>query len=314
MVLNTALWQAINAYELDNADAAFPFSRRLARDNGWSLAFALSAIAEYKRFIYLICVSGTVLTPSEEIDAVWHLHLLYTRDYWSRFCAQTLGRDIHHGPTRGGSEEAEKYLGCYRDTLIYYEQEFGVPPPRFWPDEATRFTAPPPILLNPDDHIILPKRQVFLYLSLAGPLVLAGCEMAIPVSKMQGPIVWAVFAAIGLVVCMLNIAKIRKHGFVGFIILATFMIAFGEFWLSPKLQALLSQLSGGAVDASVSQGLIALLAMMLAIQLQSNDRRGGSGSGCGGGSCGGSGDIGHGGCGGASGCGSGCGGGCGGGD
>ena len=177
MITDTALWQAINAYEIDAADAALPFSRRLARDNNWSHSFALAAIADYKRFIYLICTSGTVLTPSEEIDAVWHLHLLYTRDYWDRFCGETLKRKIHHGPTRGGAAEADTYLTCYRRTLTLYEEVFGPPPPALWPDAATRFSPPQRQSVDMSTHIILPKRQVFLCLTAGLPLLLAGCKL-----------------------------------------------------------------------------------------------------------------------------------------
>src|SRR5690349_4666406 len=117
MKTDTALWQAINGYDLDIADAALPFSRRLAREHGWKQDFARRAIAEYKRFVYLVCVSGATLTPSEEVDSVWHLHLIYTRDYWDRFCGETLRRPVHHGPTRGGKAEADRHRRCYRQTL-----------------------------------------------------------------------------------------------------------------------------------------------------------------------------------------------------
>ena len=178
MVTNTALWQAINAFDMDAADAAFPFSRRLARDNGWSHSFAKAAITDYKRFIYLICVSGTMLTPSDVIDEVWHLHLIYSEDYWDRFCFETLKRKIHHGPTKGGDAEAGKYLNAYQHTLDLYQQEFGTPPPpALWPDEKTRFQRPRSIQrIDISDKIILPKRQVFLCLSLGLPLLLAACN------------------------------------------------------------------------------------------------------------------------------------------
>jgi hypothetical protein len=125
MKTDPALWQAINAYDIDEEGAALPFSRRLARDNAWSTDFARRAIAEYKKFIYLACVSGRTVTPSEEVDSVWHLHLIYTRDYWNRFCADLLKRPIHHGPTEGGKAEADRYRDCYRETLHLYRTEFG---------------------------------------------------------------------------------------------------------------------------------------------------------------------------------------------
>lgn len=177
MQTDPVLWQTLNAYDLDAADAAFPFSRRLSRDNGWSHAYAKRAIAEYKRFLYLVCVSGHTLTPSEDVDAVWHLHLIYTRDYWDRLCAETLRRRIDHGPTRGGQAEAEKYLDCYRRTLQAYETEFGTPPPSdIWPDERIRFGRPDRYQRIDTTRIFtLPKRQVFLCLVLGGAAMLAAC-------------------------------------------------------------------------------------------------------------------------------------------
>ena len=177
MQTDPVLWQTLNAYDLDAADAAFPFSRRLARDNGWSHAYAKRAIAEYKRFIYLVCVSGHTCTPSEDVDAVWHLHLIYTRDYWDRLCAETLRRRIDHGPTRGGQAEGKKYLDCYRRTLDGYATEFGTSPPSdIWPAESVRFGRPDRYQRIDTDRVItLPKRQVFLCLGLAATSLLAAC-------------------------------------------------------------------------------------------------------------------------------------------
>ena len=215
MITDTALWQAINAYEIDAADAALPFSRRLVRDNHWSHSFALAAIADYKRFMYLICTSGTVLTPSEEIDAVWHLHLLYTQDYWDRFCGDTLKRKIHHGPTRGGAAEADTYLTCYRRTLTLYEEVFGPPPPALWPDEATRFSPPQRKSVDTSTHIILPKRQVFLCLTAGLPLLLAGCkleEMHLPI-KIDGDAVFYAMIFVWIIIVVLTVnARSKRRG------------------------------------------------------------------------------------------------------
>lgn len=173
MQADTALWQAINAYDIDAADAVLPFSRRLARDNKWSHAYALDVVAEYKRFVYLTCISGTVLTPSEDVDLVWHLHLIYTRDYWDRFCSGVLGRKLHHNPTQGGPREDAKFFDAYSGTLALYEREFGAPPPeRIWPSPTRRFQPQ----TSKSDMIHLPKRQVFLCLVAGLPLILAACK------------------------------------------------------------------------------------------------------------------------------------------
>lgn len=134
------LWNRILAYNLDQPAVSLPFSARLAHENGWTLAFSLQAIEEYKKFIYLICVSSETLTPSQEIDEVWHLHLVYTLGYWDDFCAKTLGREIHHSPTEGGTAENAKFRQAYQRTKERYAEEFDAePPPDIWLSAEIRF-------------------------------------------------------------------------------------------------------------------------------------------------------------------------------
>lgn len=134
------LWNRIQAYDLDQPAVSLPFSARLAHENGWTLEFSRQAIEEYKKFIYLICVSSETLTPSQEVDEVWHLHLVYTRGYWNDFCARTLGREIHHAPTEGGTAEETKFRYAYRRTKERYAEEFGAEPPSdIWPSVELRF-------------------------------------------------------------------------------------------------------------------------------------------------------------------------------
>lgn len=311
MVTDTALWQAINAYELDNADAAFPFSRRLARDNGWSHRRALSAIAEYKRFIYLIMTqTGTVLTPSEDVDEVWHLHLIYTQDYWGRFCGETLKRPIHHGPTQGGAAEDSRYMDCYRRTLEIYEREFGPPPPDVWPDPVSRFR--PSHMQRIDLSEIIPpaKTAVFLCLTAAALLMLAGCGVGtglVPEAMKITGLIWGTFALIGLVCLLKNLTKIIKRGLIGFFILASFFTPLAALLFGTAVNTMLGDLIHGPVNAAIGQGAAGLGGFLVAMLLCLAEKRGkGGGSGCGvscsgGSSCGGSG------CGG-SGCGGGCGG------
>lgn len=141
MFTNEDLWNKICEFELDDLEAQLPFSKRLARENGWTLVFSLRAIHEYKKFIYLICISDTPQTPSDEVDQVWHLHLLYTHSYWDDFCGTVLNRKIHHGPTKGGQSESNKYTNYYELTLANYQREFGhAAPEDIWPNSQKRFS------------------------------------------------------------------------------------------------------------------------------------------------------------------------------
>lgn len=115
------------------------FTARLAMEQGWTRDFARQAIEEYRRFCFIACVANHPVTPSEQVDAVWHLHLLYTRDYWGHFCPNVLKRDFHHGPTLGGLAEENRFYHQYAATLASYQEFFGPPPEQFWPAAKIRF-------------------------------------------------------------------------------------------------------------------------------------------------------------------------------
>lgn len=133
------LFNRIQAFSFDERECALPFADRLARENQWSDMHAERVISEYKRFIFLAMVAGHPVTPSDEVDQVWHQHLLYTRSYWERFCGGVLGRPLHHDPTTGGRSEGTKFEYWYDRTLESYRRIFGPPPQDIWPIAAIRF-------------------------------------------------------------------------------------------------------------------------------------------------------------------------------
>ncbi|MGB6167728.1 MAG: hypothetical protein WBF52_09095, partial [Geitlerinemataceae cyanobacterium] len=118
---NIQLYQRIQDFSIDLSDSKFPFSQRLAKENGWSAEYTQRAIAEYKKFVFLAVVAGHPVTPSEQVDRVWHLHLLYTRSYWENFCPNVLQMSLHHSPTLGGSSEQSKFYDWYDRTLASYK-------------------------------------------------------------------------------------------------------------------------------------------------------------------------------------------------
>jgi hypothetical protein len=157
------LWSSLSSYTIGLEDAAFPFAARLARENGWRRAHADRVIDEYRRFCFLAMTAGHVVTPSDAVDQAWHLHLIYTRDYWERFCPDILGRPLHHGPTAGGRSEHDRFYAQYAETLRSYEAVFGPPPPDIWPNAARRLIDDPRARrVHPRDVFILPKAAVWL--------------------------------------------------------------------------------------------------------------------------------------------------------
>jgi len=169
------LWQRLSDYEIGPPDAPFSFAQRLARENRWSEDFAERVIGEYRRFCFLAVTSGHEVTPSDQVDQAWHLHLTYSRDYWKVFCPQVLCCDLHHGPTAGGTAEKARYYEQYAQTLRSYESTFGhSPPPDIWSDAARRFnTDPQAFRVNPRDVYVLPRWTL--------PAILAGL-MAVAVA------------------------------------------------------------------------------------------------------------------------------------
>ena len=134
------LWERISNFLLDDPGSAFSFSTRLASENGWSYIYAQRVIGEYKRFVFLAMVAEHPVTPSIDVDEVWHLHLCYTKSYWDDFCGEVLKRPLHHNPTKGGAEEQSKFHDQYNKTLESYERFFAKKPSQdIWPPTEKRF-------------------------------------------------------------------------------------------------------------------------------------------------------------------------------
>jgi uncharacterized protein (TIGR04222 family) len=137
-----ALWQRICAHPFAAPARPQDFVAKLMQVQGWTRAQALEAIEEYRRFSFLACVEGRTMTPSDQVDEVWHLHLAHTRDYWEVWCRDVLGMVMHHDPSPGGAAELLRYRHHYAETLASYEKWFGTPPLRWWPGTHERFRRP----------------------------------------------------------------------------------------------------------------------------------------------------------------------------
>ncbi|MFM8953206.1 MAG: TIGR04222 domain-containing membrane protein [Planctomycetaceae bacterium] len=197
------LWDRIHAHRFDDPAARLTFTSRLARENGWTIGYAVRVVDEYRRFVFLAMTSGAAVTPSEDVDQTWHLHLAYTRDYWEIFCGDVLGGPLHHGPTRGGGAEAERYEQQYRQTLTAYAATFDAPPPAdIWPPPEQRFGADLAWRrVNVARHWVVPKpswfrgrtRQPTLAGLVAVPLVAVGIPNPL---DLTGPPFLMLFAAL----------------------------------------------------------------------------------------------------------------------
>ena len=132
------LWAKLLEFQFDETGEPSAFTARLARENEWSPRFAERVIFEYKRFLFLAAVAGPV-APSDSVDQAWHLHLLYTRSYWERLCAEVLKFKLHHDPAQGGAGEKAKLENWYASTLSNYLRFFDAEPPGdIWPRSQPR--------------------------------------------------------------------------------------------------------------------------------------------------------------------------------
>lgn len=128
-IVPTQLWNKVAA-AFGGPDASTKaFASKIARKHGWSTLFALRAIDEYRKFVFLGVTSAEIVTPSKVIDTVWHEHLLFTRAY-REFCRDVLQRDFDHHPELMPTEEQTSvYAQQFEATLQRYQREFRVAPP-----------------------------------------------------------------------------------------------------------------------------------------------------------------------------------------
>lgn len=156
-----SLYEKLKIFPLDFAEASYPFSRRLRMENGWSEEFTRRVLSEYRRFLFLAGACGHQVAPPDAIDQAWHLHMVYTRSYWDELCGETLGFPLHHGPTRGGQVEADKFTDWYAKTLESYRTWFGEEPPAdIWHSPAERFQKERNRFqrVNLSENWVIPKR------------------------------------------------------------------------------------------------------------------------------------------------------------
>lgn len=180
---NDKLWQRLSQYQFDRIDARLPFSVRLTRENNWSHDFAVKVIEEYKKFVYLCVTVGHPVTPSEEVDQVWHLHLIYSDEYWNHFCRDVIQYAMHHHPTRGGENEGIKFYDWYSCTLASYAKCFNAQAPTdVWPAPVQRFANAAAFRrVNTQEYVLLKRatlKNILAVITAALVMAIAGTAAA----------------------------------------------------------------------------------------------------------------------------------------
>ena len=84
------------------------------------------AIKQYKRFLNLkIRFPGLNLVPTDDIDMIWHTHILDTEQY-AKDCNDLFGTFLHHNPFFGefGNETQEEMGSMFKQTSDVWLQEY----------------------------------------------------------------------------------------------------------------------------------------------------------------------------------------------
>jgi uncharacterized protein (TIGR04222 family) len=167
------LYSRLGVFSFDNKEATYTFADRLAKENGWSRAYAARAIEEYRRFLLLAATAAHPVSPLDAVDQVWHVHLLYTRSYWDDLCKHVLPAPLHHEPSTGGRAERAKFDDWYARTIESYRRTFGkAPPPDIWPAPDGKAAHPRFKRVDVARHWVMPKFGVARGLIVAVLLIL----------------------------------------------------------------------------------------------------------------------------------------------
>jgi hypothetical protein len=120
----------------------------ITHENHWSPNYAQRVIEEYKKMLLIAAATQIPLTPSKDVDKVWHTHLLQTKSYW-QMCEKVFNMPIHHQLPQGDQPLAQTQADAkktYQQTLTRYRDVLGeLPPSDIWP---------------PLDHANAPKTQL----------------------------------------------------------------------------------------------------------------------------------------------------------
>lgn len=106
---------------------------RYATEQGVPTEDAEAVFQETKKFLGVCAQSGggEDYAPSKEQDAMWHLFILYTRDY-TQFCSTFFGAYLHHVPCDGTRAWADPCPLKEKAVTI-----FGEILPGLWPGRPT---------------------------------------------------------------------------------------------------------------------------------------------------------------------------------
>jgi hypothetical protein len=138
-VSDPELWDRIQRFQMPQPAKAkwwqteeSDFESMLVRDMELSPANAGRLVQEYRKFLYLKALDGSLLSPPADVDEVWHKHIAILNGAWGGFCQTVIGKPLEH---RTGLSRSEAKAASAR-ALLLYKKEFGRPPTDIWPGPA----------------------------------------------------------------------------------------------------------------------------------------------------------------------------------
>src|SRR3989344_2244393 len=99
---------------------------RYAKKHGVTIEAAQHLFEETKKFLVLAATMKDPISPSEELDEMWHHFVLHTKDY-AEFCSKHFGKFIHHTPTE------TSFIGNRGEMMEQAIQLFGGVDVSIWP-------------------------------------------------------------------------------------------------------------------------------------------------------------------------------------
>lgn len=98
-----------------------------SNEEKWNIQQMKQAISHYRMFLLLVYLyPNSELVPNQEIDRVWHFHILDTMKY-AQDCEMLFGRFIHHFPYFGerGKIDRDNLQKCFEKTQVLFQEHFG---------------------------------------------------------------------------------------------------------------------------------------------------------------------------------------------
>ncbi|WP_396594858.1 glycine-rich domain-containing protein [Brevundimonas sp. R86498] len=114
---------------------------RICEKMGWTPGAAEEAVNEYRKFVGVVSLNPErPYGVTEAIDAVWHEHILNTRDY-AAFCESSVGTFLHHEPQPQHVVRSSGFEELRANTVSEIRRVFAGPVSPLWSQEQSESVA-----------------------------------------------------------------------------------------------------------------------------------------------------------------------------